>query len=113
LRSGISPPRRRKLSNQRPSLHQSHSLASTDRLTLDLQGNSTAYNLPPFTTYDGALGIGKDAWLVQIYGANLTDRRAQLYANYSLFNKAVTVNRPRTLGLRVSYKFRSTGEPDS
>jgi iron complex outermembrane recepter protein len=95
------------------AVHQSHSLASTDRLTLDLQSNSTAYNLPRFTTYDAALGIGKNAWLMQIYGENLTDRRAQLYANYSLFNKAVTVNRPRTIGLRVSYKFSSTGEPDS
>jgi len=44
------------------AVHQSHSLATTDRLTLDLQGNSIAYDLPAFTTYDGALGVGKDAW---------------------------------------------------
>jgi iron complex outermembrane receptor protein len=64
------------------AVHQSHSLASTDPLALDLQGNSTAYELPPFTTYDGALGVAKDPWLVQVYGENLTDTRAQLYANY-------------------------------
>jgi iron complex outermembrane receptor protein len=87
------------------AVHQSHSLASTDRLTLDLQGNSFAYDLPPFTTYDGALGGGTDAWLVQLYGENLTDTRAELYANSNLFYKAITVNRPRTIGLRFSYKF--------
>jgi iron complex outermembrane recepter protein len=86
------------------AVHQSHSLATTDKLSLDLQGNSIAYDLPAFTTYDGALGIGKNAWLVQIYGENLTDTRAQLFANYSQWYKGVTVSRPRTVGLRFSYK---------
>jgi iron complex outermembrane receptor protein len=86
--------------------HQSHSLSTTDQLTHDLQGNSTAYELPAFTTLDGALGVGTDAWLVQIYGENLTDTRAQLFANYSQYYKAITVNRPRTIGLRFSYMFR-------
>jgi hypothetical protein len=40
--------------------HQSHSLATADRLSLDLQGNSIAYDLPAFTTYNGAVGVGKD-----------------------------------------------------
>jgi outer membrane receptor protein involved in Fe transport len=90
------------------AVHQSHSLATTDQLGLDLQGNFVAYHLPPFTTYDSALGVGKEAWLVQLYGANLTDTRAQLYANYSLNYKAITVNRPRTIGLRFSYKFHDS-----
>ncbi len=87
------------------AVHQSHSLATTNQLPLDLQGNSTAYDLPPFTTYDGALGVGKDTWLVQVYGENLTDTRAQLYANYWQWYKAITPSRPRTIGLRFSYKF--------
>ncbi len=87
------------------AVHQSHSLATTDQLSLDLQGNSIAYDLPAFTTYDGALGVGKDTWLVQIYGENLTDTRAELYANYWQWYKGVTVSRPRTIGLRFSYKF--------
>ena len=88
------------------AVHQSRSLATTDRLGLDLSGNFVAYDLPPFTTCDAALGVGKDAWLAQLYGENLTDTRAQLFANYSLNYKAITVNRPRTVGLRASYKFR-------
>jgi outer membrane receptor protein involved in Fe transport len=87
------------------AVYQSHSLSTTDQLTHDLQGNSTAYELPAFTTLDGALGVGKHRWLVQIYGENLTDTRAQLFANYSQYYKAVTVNRPRTIGFRFSYNF--------
>ena len=87
------------------AVHQSHSLATTYQLSLDLQGNSIAYDLPAFTTYDAALGVSKDAWLVQVYGENLTDTRAELYANYTQWYKAITVSRPRTIGLRFSYKF--------
>jgi outer membrane receptor protein involved in Fe transport len=86
-------------------VHQSHSLSTTDQLTHDLQGNSTAYDLPAFTSLDGAVGVGKAAWLMQLYGVNLTDSRAQLFANYGQYYKAITVNRPRTIGLRFSYKF--------
>jgi iron complex outermembrane receptor protein len=85
--------------------YQSHSLATTDHVQHNLQGHSTAYDLPPFATYDGAVGVGKDAWLVQVYGENLTDTRAQQFANYWEYYKAITVNRPRTIGLRFSYKF--------
>ncbi len=42
---------------------------------------------------------------VQLYGENLTDTRAQLYANYTQSYKAITVSRPRTIGLRFSYAF--------
>jgi outer membrane receptor protein involved in Fe transport len=90
------------------AVHQSRSLSTTDQFGVDLQNNSTAYNLPPFTTYDAALGVGKDAWLAQLYGQNLTDTRAQLFANYSQYYKGITVNRPRTIGLHFSYSFGGT-----
>jgi iron complex outermembrane recepter protein len=90
---------------QAGAVHQAHSLSATDPLALDLQDKSTLYDLPSFTTYEGALGAGRDAWAVQVYGENLTDTRAQLYANYAEYVKAVTVNRPRTIGVRMSYKF--------
>jgi hypothetical protein len=89
------------------AVHQSHSLATTDQLGFDPQGKSLAYDLPAFTTYDAALGVGKDAWLAQVYGENLTDTRAQLYANYAQWYKGITVSRPRTIGLRLRYKFGS------
>jgi len=83
--------------------YQSASLSTTDKLTVDLEGKSIAYELPAFSTYDAAIGAGKDGWLVQVYGENLTDTRAQLFANDKQGYKAVTVNRPRTIGLRFSY----------
>jgi iron complex outermembrane recepter protein len=89
------------------AVHQSHSISTTDVQGLTLEGTFLGYNLPPFTTYDGALGIGRDAWLVQLSGENLTNARAQLYTNYALDYKATTANRPRTLGLRFSYRYRS------
>lgn len=85
--------------------HQAHSLATTDRLTLDLQGNSIAYDLPGFSLFDVSAGISKDAWALQLYAQNLTDKQADLYANARQWYKAVTVNRPRTVGLTFSYSF--------
>ena len=55
--------------------------------------------------YDASAGIGKDAWMVHLYGENLTDVRADLYENPNQFVDARTVSRPRTLGLRFTYKF--------
>ncbi len=87
------------------AVHQSHSLSTTDLLSRDPQGQPIAYYLPAFTTYDAAIGAGTPAWWVQLYGDNLSDTRAQLFANYSEGYKAVTVNRPRTIGLRMTYNF--------
>ena len=86
-------------------IHQSQSLASTDQLRTDLQGNPVDYVLPSWTTYDAALGLQRAGWLAQLYGQNLSDTRAQLYANYRQWYKAVTVNRPMTIGLNLSYHF--------
>ena len=86
-------------------MRQGGSYASTDQLTKTLQGQSVVYYDPGFTTYDASTGISKGAWTVQLYGQNLTDERAKLFSSYNPFVKAVTVNRPRTLGLRFSYKF--------
>jgi len=89
--------------------HQAHSYASTDQLTKTLQGGTTAFDDPPFTTYDASAGVSKDAWDVQIYADNFTDTRANLFSFYREYVKSVDINRPRTLGLRFSYKFK--GEP--
>ena len=87
------------------ALRQGSSIATTDRLTKDLQGNSIAYPLEGFTTYDASIGVAGDAWTVSLYGQNLSDERAELYANARQWYKAVTVNRPRTVGLSFGYRF--------
>jgi outer membrane receptor protein involved in Fe transport len=63
------------------------------------------YELAPYTTYDAAAGLGKDAWEVEFYGENLTDTRAQLFISSAQWVTLTTVNRPRVMGVRFSYKF--------
>jgi iron complex outermembrane receptor protein len=77
--------------------HQAHSYSAT--------GNATTFDQPGFSTYDASLGVSKDSWMVSLVGSNLTDTRANLYENDSQFINAITVNRPRTAGLRFGYKF--------
>jgi len=63
------------------------------------------YELAPYTTYDAAAGVAKDAWEVEFYGQNLTDTRAQLFISSGSYVPLTTINRPRVMGLRFSYKF--------
>ena len=84
---------------------QGGSYATTDQLSKTLQGASVAFYDPGFTTYDAAAGVSKDAWAVQFYGQNLTDTRGDQFSSYNPFIKTVLVNRPRTMGLRFSYKY--------
>ena len=77
--------------------HQAHSYSAT--------GNIQAYDQAGFTTYDASMGAGKDAWSTQLYMQNLTNTRANLFENGNQFITAETINRPRTGGVRFSYKF--------
>jgi outer membrane receptor protein involved in Fe transport len=77
--------------------HQAHSYSAT--------GNIVVYDQPSYTIYDASLGIAKGKWNVQAYAQNLTDTRADLFSNDNQFVQAETVNRPRTMGLRLGIKF--------
>ena len=63
------------------------------------------YDQPGYTTYDAFAGVSKDAWTAQLYCENFTDTRANLFTSSAQSILTVTVNRPRTAGLRFSYKF--------
>jgi iron complex outermembrane recepter protein len=63
------------------------------------------YELAPYTTYDAAAGVAKDAWSAEFFGENLTDTRAQLFISSASFQTLTTTNRPRVMGVRFSYKF--------
>ena len=79
------------------AMHQAHSYSQT--------GNLVAYVQAPFAIYDAFAGVSKGAWTAKVYAQNLTDTRADLYANSQQFVKAETVNRPRTVGLKFGLKF--------
>jgi hypothetical protein len=63
------------------------------------------YDQRGYTTYDAFAGVSKDAWTDQLYCENFTDTRANLFTSSAQSIVTVTVNRPRTAGLRFSYKF--------
>lgn len=76
--------------------HQAHSHSAT--------GYVQNFDQPGFTTYDAFAGVAKDLWTVQLYCENLTDKRADLYTSDTQSVRADTVNRPRTAGIKFSYK---------
>lgn len=53
----------------------------------------------------GAVGVKKDNWGLEFYVDNLTDERAEI-ANSFVYNRdRITINRPRTWGMRFSFNF--------
>jgi outer membrane receptor protein involved in Fe transport len=82
--------------------HTDHSFA--DVITQGTLGPPD-YELAPYTTYDAAAGIAKDAWELEFFGQNLTDTRAELFISANSYVPLTTVIRPRIMGLRFSYKF--------
>ena len=58
-----------------------------------------------YTLVDVALGVEKDAWSAELFVDNLTDTRAQLHVDTLQYVPKVVTNRPRTIGMRLSYSF--------
>jgi outer membrane receptor protein involved in Fe transport len=50
-------------------------------------------------------GISNNEWSAEFYIDNLTDERAEISGNTNFDKVRVTVSRPRTSGVRISYKF--------
>jgi iron complex outermembrane recepter protein len=63
-----------------------------------------AQKLKAYSTIAAAFGVSKDDWRVEIFGDNLTDERPELYKNGNDGELRTTTSRPRTIGLRLSYK---------
>jgi hypothetical protein len=87
--------------------HQAHSLSVVGNAPsiAPVGSINQAYDQPSHTTYDGALGLGKEAWTAQIYGQNVTDTRGKTFISSSMAIETQTVIRPRVVGLRFSHKF--------
>ena len=92
---------------QGTAIHRGHMFSTTDKLQTDPTDNSSiAYDLPAYTSYDASVGVNKDAWSVQLYAENLTDARAITFATFAQRIREDTVIRPRTISLKVGYKFQ-------
>ena len=64
------------------------------------------YHLHAYQTLNLSVGVSKDWWSLELFGNNVTDTRAQLYANASDRTLRITTNRPATIGLRFSAKYK-------
>ena len=82
--------------------HTGHSIANV--ITQGAFG-SPDYDLAGYTTYDAAIGANRGAWELEAFVQNLTDTRAEIFISSTSAVKLTTTNRPRTAGLRFSYKF--------
>jgi outer membrane receptor protein involved in Fe transport len=58
-----------------------------------------------YATFDASLGVKKDRWTAEIYGANLLDSHASTFTTSAQFIKAETPLRPRVVMLKVSSSF--------
>ena len=89
--------------------HQGHSFTQAGgNPSLSAAGVNTTvlrFENPPYSTFDAALGVGKDNWTVQAYGQNLSNSNASTFTNTAQFVVAQTVLRPRILGVKFGYKF--------
>jgi iron complex outermembrane recepter protein len=63
-----------------------------------------AQQLGSYSTIAASFGVSKDEWRIEIFGDNLTDERPELYKSGNDGELRTTTSRPRTLGLRFSYK---------
>ena len=52
-----------------------------------------------------AFGVNRNNWNAELYVDNATDEKAELYINTVDIQRLVTVNRPRTIGLRFGMRF--------
>jgi iron complex outermembrane recepter protein len=83
---------------QAGAVHQAHMLTAT--------GYVPAYDIPAYTTYDAAAGIGKGAWNVQLYGQNITNLNTPTDISGDQFVLTEVPLHPRVLGIRFDYDFR-------
>ncbi|MGM0525741.1 MAG: TonB-dependent receptor [Pseudomonadota bacterium] len=63
-------------------------------------GKQDSYNI-----LNAEVGVMKDQWSAKLYIKNLTDERAELFTNTQDDILRTTTNRPRSVGLSVSYSF--------
>ncbi len=58
-----------------------------------------------YTIASTAFGVTKDNWSAELFIDNLTDESGEVYVDTQNFTPKVVTNRPRTVGLRLSYDF--------
>lgn len=60
---------------------------------------------PAYSQFDASTGVGKEAWNVQAFVANLTNRNASVFTSTGQFVESQTVTRPRVMGIKLKIHF--------
>ncbi|MEO0997250.1 MAG: TonB-dependent receptor [Pseudomonadota bacterium] len=63
------------------------------------------YKQGDYTLVNGAFGVTNDEWIVELFVDNVFDENAVVYVDTQQFTPHVVTNRPRSVGVRVSYDF--------
>jgi iron complex outermembrane recepter protein len=63
------------------------------------------YEIPSYTTYDAAIGVGKDSWTAQVSAQNLTNVYGPSNISSGQFIEATIPLRPRVIMFQIGYKF--------
>ena len=89
--------------------HSGHSYTQAGaNPTLAQAGFTTSrlrFELPAYSTYAASFGVSKDAWIVTVYGENLSNSNASTFISDDQFIVAQTPLRPRVIGASFGYKF--------
>jgi iron complex outermembrane receptor protein len=63
------------------------------------------YEIPGYTTYDGAIGVVRDQWSAQISASNLSNAYGPTNISSGLFIKSEIPLRPRVILFEMGYRF--------
>ena len=81
-------------------LNYVHTDAMWNDIFLERREQMKAYSL-----LNGSIGVQSDTWTADMYAENITNEVADLYINTADAVRLVTVNKPRTIGVRFGMKF--------
>lgn len=88
--------------------------SSTVNLLKSQSPNTPARRAPGYIMFNGSIGYDVDDWTIELYGSNLTNKRANYganvrslssYATLGDWGNAFAVSRPRELGIRLTKKW--------
>lgn len=71
----------------------------------DTRFKAARYKQESYTLVNLAVGMHKDNWGAELFIDNAFDEHAQLNINAADWTPSVTTNRPRTIGLRLTYDY--------
>jgi hypothetical protein len=63
------------------------------------------YEQDDYVILNAAVGFTAGGWNTELFVENLADENAEVYIDTQQFSPRVVTNRPRTIGLRVGYRF--------